>query len=426
MRPATIHLLILFLSLLVPSCGNVMEDWQDVASGERAVIWRSADPVGAASLNASNTMGASYITMKSSGGLLYAGWYESDSYYHVKVYNNDDEFPQWTTLPNCPLSAGFNGAMEIHDGRVHVLTFAAGSINCFRMKSDLSDWETVGSAINTATPQLPLKLVSCAGRLYALWKDTVGIRMKRYDGGTSWSYTEDAYGYGINDANDTTYGIQAAVHNGLLFVAFGRVTTPAPHTAIKVRAFNGGGWATVGQGIDIAKSSVNFSQQCSMTSCNGSLYLLWREFNSSLPCDGLWVTRYNGVSWTRMDGRPTLARDGLRYVSRNDSSIGSTANDARLEALAVVNGRLVAAWREDCGPLAAPSANPIQLRCALFNGDETASAWAFIDGGLAAGLNVNSAYSVGEVCPVSHDSKLYIGFTEFNGSANAMHVKVGY
>lgn len=404
----------------------MMEDWQDIASGERSVIWQSADPAGASSLNENAAAPASYITLKSSGGLLYAGWYEN-IYYHMKVYNNDDTFPQWTPLPSCNLSGGTNGTMEIHDGQAHLFTFATGSLYCYRLNSGLGAWEEIGAGTIDygGTPELPLKLVSYAGRLYAIWKET-HIRMKRYDGGTTWTPVEDIYGYGINDVSDTAYGLQAAVHNGLLFVAFGAVTAPSPHRAIKVRVFNGSTWSTAGQGIDIVKNTGNYSNQCSMAPYNGSLYLLWREFETPTPYDGLWVTRLNGLSWDRMDGRTTLTRDGLRYAPRDDTSVNNTAATAALEALTVVNGRLAAAWREDCGPLPAPTANPIQLRCALFNGDERAPGWIFIDGGLATGLNVDTGQSIGEVYPASHDAKLYIGFTEYNGAANNFHVKVGY
>ncbi len=416
--------LLFFLTALVPSCSGMFADWQSVDSGERQVVWRSVDPMGSFSLNENTNISANYISLKSYGGVLYSGWHENGMY-HIRIFNGNDDFPMWQTLPNLGLAGDTNGVMEIHDGRIYVLYFAAGDLRCQRLKSDQSGWEdiTPGGGIDYgATPQEQLTLVSYAGKLYALWKEAPPgfIRMKRYDGGDVWTGgagVEDVNG--IQDTVATSYGLHATIHNGLLFASYGMVSAPAPHTVLRVRAYNGAGWVTVGGNIAINNTSSDFAQLCTITSYNNSLYMLWREYNNFIPHDGLWAIRYNGLAWQRMDGKTPLTRDGLRYFGSNDTSVNNTMSDARMNALAVVNGRLVAAWREYTGT------GPNQLRCALFSGDEGSPYWFFIDGGMTNGLNFNPLQSVDEVYAVSHDSKIYIGFTEWDISLN-FHVKVGY
>ncbi|MBN1534458.1 MAG: hypothetical protein JXA20_17420 [Spirochaetes bacterium] len=87
--------------------------------------------------------------------------------------------------------------------------------------------------------------------------------------------------------------------------------------------------------------------------------------------------------------------------------------------LAVVNGRLAAAWVESNGIT-------MEARCALFSGDESAPYWMFIDGGLAGDVNVKASYSATSIDLEPYRNKLYAALIENGSGQYYLHARVGY
>jgi hypothetical protein len=427
MRRRLVLLIALTSFILAVSCGGLLEDWQGIGSGERPVTWQLVDSLGAVSINSNTANPVNDVKLLSYDGSLYLG-YTDGMYYNVMVYSNDDSAPGWVPLPRYTSVSGFSiqsGEIIGYNGQLHLLTVENGKVYPARLRSDLSVWDSLNPAgIDYSAPngtnQYSEKFVVYNGKLYGLWSQGLPtyVRMKRLDG-SSWvgsnttSGIEDVNSIGIHDLADSgknNYAVSAAVNNGLLFVAYEIVTT-TPGRCIKVRAYNGFSWMSASGYMSTNKTASDNATVNSVASYNGSIYLLWREYNSVTPFDGLWVRRYNSLTWNSMDGTNST-RDGLRYYKANNNLVGDPV-------LFVVNDRLAAAWPENGG-------TNMQARCALFSGDESSPCWFFIDGGNTAGLNVTQGSAVQRMDAVSHRSKIYIAMVEQYAGLYCLHVKAGY
>ncbi len=133
---------------------------------------------------------------------------------------------------------------------------------------------------------------------------------------------------------------------------------------------------------------------------NGKVYVGWSEFINADANDEVQVSVYNGndaaPAWTRVVG----GSNGL-----NHDTVGSAAAAIKL---AEFSGKLYATWTEDA---AGPS---LQIRAAVYNGNDSAPAWIFIDGGGATGLNKNTGQFGGDPQLVVFNSKLYLIWSETN------------
>ncbi len=106
---------------------------------------------------------------------------------------------------------------------------------------------------------------------------------------------------------------------------------------------------------------------------NNKLYASWTEYNPTTFQGNIYVRAYNGndqsPSWTPVEG------NGV-----NNGLNANNAHDASLPSLSVFNSKLYALWLEDSGT------GVYQVRVKVYNGNDSAPNWAFVDGG---SINVN-------------------------------------
>ncbi len=137
-----------------------------------------------------------------------------------------------------------------------------------------------------------------------------------------------------------------------------------------------------------------------LTELNGKIYIGWSEFIVADANDEVQVSVFNGnhsaPSWARVVG----SANGL-----NKDTVGSVAAGIKLAAF---NDKLYATWTEDA---AGPS---LQIRAAVYNGNDSAPSWAFVDGGGATGLNKSPAQFGNDPQLITFNSKLYLIWSETN------------
>ncbi len=139
------------------------------------------------------------------------------------------------------------------------------------------------------------------------------------------------------------------------------------------------------------------------------LYAGWTESDGS-GSQQVRVAVYNGndgaPSWTSVAGDAT---DGLNY-----SSTASTLD------LGVMNSKLYAVWHESSGIGAVD-----ETRLAVYNGNDLAPAWTFIDGNGNAGINIDNSKSAFDSRLINFNNKLYCTWAEANGVASQIRIAVG-
>lgn len=142
---------------------------------------------------------------------------------------------------------------------------------------------------------------------------------------------------------------------------------------------------------------------------NNKLYAIWIESNGSRG--QVRVVVYNGVAsaptWSFVDGGSYSA--GLNY---NAGKNGDTPQ------LVAFNSKLYALWTENNTNTNSPS----QVRVMVYNGNDAAPAWNFVDGNTNNGLNFNSAKDASFARAAVFSGSLYVTWTENNSGVFQVHV----
>lgn len=166
-----------------------------------------------------------------------------------------------------------------------------------------------------------------------------------------------------------------------------------PATATWTRIDPGG--AT---GLNFA--AADFAQAPHLFVFNSKLYCTWDEGGTSKIRVKVWSG--SGTTWTFVDGNTS---SGLNKA---------TNRIATTPMLAELNSKLYVTWNEAAS---AGGNSDEQIRCRVYNGNDGAPAWTFVDGNLATGLNKSTTERAFFATPVVSNSKLYITWLENNGSA---------
>jgi len=185
------------------------------------------------------------------------------------------------------------------------------------------------------------------GHLYVTWGETNGtalqIRVKRYDGGTSWASVDgDDANTGINMVNyyNGTKPSMAALNDSLVVIW---EEAPVRSTDSKIRAvkYDGTGWEKAeGSSTNGLNRYDGFQvREPALIAFNNELYATWQEQKIGTSVYQIRVRKYNGTDWTFVDGG---ANDGL------NNNVGEAAIDP---AIAAGNNELFIAWQEK-SPLA--------------------------------------------------------------------------
>lgn len=221
---------------------------------------------------------------------------------------------------------------------------------------------------------------------------------------TGWSEVNAAGG--LNDAtNDRPRSPDICAFNGKMYVAW--VGTNAGLTVLRiyVSEYNptNGTWTRIDPGT---ATGINFNASAGTAASphlcvfNGKLYCTWAEGSTiTIRCK---VWSGTGTSWTFVDGNLAI---GL-----NKSSSRSSA----WPRLISFNSKLYCTWAESAQ---SGGNTDYQIRCRVYNGNDGAPSWTFVDGNLATGLNKSVTEPTGMPVPVEVSSKLYLIWAENNGSS---------
>ena len=159
-------------------------------------------------------------------------------------------------------------------------------------------------------------------------------------------------------------------------------------------------WQSVdgGRGINFSASVSAFAPR--LVVHQGNLFATWYEHAST---GQIRVARYNGTDdqpgWTLIDGGMS---GGLNFDGKQSATSPRAIS---------FGGQLVVFWTE-----AAPKsriAQGAQLRVRAYNGTQ----WSWLDGGTAAGLNVDPMLGVENAVPAIVNSRLYVTFRQSTRAA---------
>lgn len=144
----------------------------------------------------------------------------------------------------------------------------------------------------------------------------------------------------------------------------------------------------------------------------GKLYVAWVENGGTTSVPQIRVSAYNADDsppvWSRVDG-------GGAFGINKDRTKAATG-----PTLVVFQGQLYAAWVERSS-----ATNASQIRVALYNGNDSAAVWRFVDLDGVNGINKNAANNAFSPQLAVFNSKLYATWSEAdNGSIQQIRAAV--
>ncbi|MGG4144216.1 Ig-like domain-containing protein, partial [Paenibacillus algorifonticola] len=264
---------------------------------------------------------------------------------------------------------------------------------------------TNGLNVNAAREGNYTALAVFNDEVYEAWQETNGtanqIRVKKYNG-TSWASVDGNGANGVNvDPSKAASTPAMAVFEDALYIAWVERNAVSSINQIKVKKYNGASWTSVDGGPD--GLNINASRGVSYPALfvhDNNLYAAWNEVNDN-NANQIRVKKYDGTAWTSADG------GGVNGLNVN------TSMGAAVPKMAEYNGSLYLAWQETNG-------SAVQIRAKKYDG----SNWTSIDGGGTTGLNVNGAKTGASPSLTVYDNALYLAWDEIVGTNdNQIRVK---
>jgi ribosomal protein S28E/S33 len=233
----------------------------------------------------------------------------------------------------------------------------------------------------------------------------------------SWLFVDGNGANGINKdpTKNANSGISAASFNSKFYVAWGEESA-GPVTQARVAVYNGSdsspSWAFVdGNGATgLNKLIAKHASTPKLIVFNSKLYITWAEYNAG-NITQIRVLVYNGDDsspvWTFVDV------NGANGINKNSGF------PAFIPQPISFNSKLYLTWYESS------SATFIsQIRAAVYNSDDVTPAWTFVDGNAVSGINKDISKNASVPIPAELNSKLYVAWIENNGTANNIRVAV--
>ncbi|MBW2736399.1 MAG: hypothetical protein JRH20_28765 [Deltaproteobacteria bacterium] len=329
--------------------------------------WSFVHGAGSAGLNHDTTEAATYPNFAIHGGKLFVTWLENRGVNQVRVavYNGDDNSPGWAT---------FDGG-------------AATGLN----------WDPTHAATKPS-------LTSFNGNLHLLWSEEDGTQKRQVraalhvgTGATEWAFIDGDAASGLNWAPNQTVGYQEMIVFDDRLYAIWDEDSPSNSEQVRVAVFNGDlttpTWSFVDgdTGLGINHDTSQSAKAPELLPFNGKLYASWRENHQ------VRAKVYNGQDaapiWASIDG----GGDGLNF--RADKDVFDVE-------MVVAGGKLYLAWEEMNG------SDIENVRAAVYNGNDAAPSWTFIDGGGADGLNYDTTKLIENPQAVAVDSVIYATWYE--------------
>ena len=262
------------------------------------------------------------------------------------------------------------------------------------------------------------QISALGGKLYAAWREmtagAIHLHVAVYNGEDAtprWKLVDGRDNTGINyDSARDGFDIQLTAFNGKLYATWQEVGAMTDH--IRVALYNGDDAAPAWSFVDGAGAAgLNHAPGASagypqLTVSNAKLYAAWTE--TEKLADQVRVAVYNGndaaPAWRLVDGG---GDNGLNH---------DPAEFAYTPQLTVLGNRLYATRYESEGTTS-------QIRVAAYNGDDSAPAWRFADGGLKTGINKNPEHNGFDPQLTAFNAKLYVTWKEPNGTERGHQIR---
>lgn len=227
---------------------------------------------------------------------------------------------------------------------------------------------------------------------------------------TAWSFVDGDQAAGLKkDPAGSAVTPQLTTFNSKLYSTWSEISSGTSQIRVVVYSGNDSSpsWTYVdgGGANGLNKNTSQNATDPQLTTFNSKLYLTWTE--GVAGAEQIRMAVYNGndgsPTWTFVDG------NGVNGINKN------TAKSAGYPQLTEFNSKLYATWVE-------VSSSTSQTRVAVYNGNDSSPAWSFVDGNGTNGLNKNPAEVAGYSQLTAYNSKLYLTWSE--GSLNQIRVAV--
>jgi len=256
-------------------------------------------------------------------------------------------------------------------------------------------------------------------KLYFAWSESLGtvnnnnIRVTVYNGNDSsptWRFIDGDAVTGINkDTSKLAVRPRLMVFNNKLYITWDERDAVGDHFQVRVKVYNGNdsspSWSFVdGGGTYGINKNPNLHGYFSFPYVfDDKLYVTWNEGHGVSTDDQIRVAVFNGSDsspvWSFVDGDAPV--NGLNK---------DTTKNATSPKLITLNNKLYLGWQESNG-------TAYQIRMTVYNGNDSSPTWKFIDGDGTNGLNKNTSISASMGSLVILGNKLYLNWSESNGTA---------
>ncbi len=226
----------------------------------------------------------------------------------------------------------------------------------------------------------------------------------------AWQFVD---GGGLNWSVDwDTYFPQLTALGNKLYAAWREMPYLHGPMQLRVAVYNGDDAAPAWRFVDgdTSTGGINWDRNrhgfaIQITAFEGRLYAIWEE--NSVTVSQIRVAVYNGdddhPAWTFVDG------NGPTGLNHDPKFVASYPN------LTTFAGKLYAVWNERYG-------RARQIRAAVYNGNDRAPGWRFVDGDTADGINYNPARSGFHPQLTAFGDKLVAAWVERNRSADQIRI----
>jgi uncharacterized repeat protein (TIGR02543 family) len=268
-------------------------------------------------------------------------------------------------------------------------------------------WTSIESGsinVNTALMCYNPQLQSINNNLYAIWIENGRVRVKRYDGGTTWTIVDGSGKYWNSAACNN---VTTAVYNNVLYISWEEADTEVGGISrIHVIKYDGTNFTfvqsnTSGSADDgrhaINLQSTQYAYAPALGVHNGKLYISWIEGTSTTFNYQIHVSEFDGTYWKSVDGGNTESGLNKNYSGLNGSVTPCLS-------IASYGSNLYVAWRE-----ISTTYSQYQFRVKRYDGGST---WTFADGNAEAGLNYNSGKEPTRPSITSFNGYLYAIWSE--------------
>ena len=324
--------------------------------------------------NASNAWSPKIVTCN---GALYAAWYEyGDGITSIRVKKYDGS--SWTFAENYTVGDGrtnINNLTVALAIKVDIIVFnnelyatwvetepsGSGILQIRVARFNGSVWSSIDGGtffgINYDKTKNATNSTLCAfnNRLYAAWMENdasniAQLRVKRYDGGSSWTFVDGNGLTGLNYSTTTTLfdgPLSLSSYDGKMYAFW------AESNRVRVKRYDEtNGWvadpADGGTGIGWCHTSTNVAYYPASYSYD-KLYVTWEQ--NPIPRQ-VRVASYDGTTRTFIDGNAVA-------IGINNT----TTNRAHFPKLIEYNGDLAAVWSEE---LTSTSGSANQIRAKTY------------------------------------------------------------